>query len=72
MTTHLTTETVKGESLGGTGSRLDEQGCAKCAAPPSQIASCGPHSQPDMHVCLGLLPMELFLFEYRSGSYDAM
>ena len=35
VTTHLTTETVKGESLGGTGSRLDEQGCAKCAAPPS-------------------------------------
>ncbi|KAK9825440.1 hypothetical protein WJX81_008139 [Elliptochloris bilobata] len=29
VTTHLTTETVKGDSLGGTGSRMDEQGCAK-------------------------------------------
>ena len=44
MTTHLTTETVQGDRLGGTGSRLDEQGCAKCAPalpvrlPRSQLA----------------------------------
>jgi hypothetical protein len=36
VTTHLTTETAKGESLGATGSRMDDKGRAKCApaAPP--------------------------------------